>query len=243
MTDHLNNWCDPSALDDTAETREPEASTNCAKLLSAPEECVAPSECPEHVNAYVEGFVELRSMVIQLLSKIDCSKYPEHKEEYHLRQQFDNIALQILRYTNRNSNYLTHLNHEYSIVFNNTTDEMQLSMQQCIADLLCVFSSQGHSGTSAPYCARHFHEIANFKPISPLTGEDNEWMEIGENCYQNRRCSHVFKDETGTYDIYGKVFREPNGCCFNSSEGHVYIEFPYTPKTEYVDVPAAEDRE
>jgi len=54
----------------------------------------------------------------------------------------------------------------------------------------------------------------------------------------------VFKDADGrAYDIDGRVFREPNGCCYTSSDSRVYITFPYRPKTEYVDVPFPSERE
>lgn len=62
--------------------------------------------------------------------------------------------------------------------------------------------------------------------------------------HQNKRCSHVFKDKDGNaYDIDGKVFREPDGCCFTSKDSFVPVTFPYTPKTEYVDVPKDEPKE
>ena len=43
------------------------------------------------------------------------------------------------------------------------------------------------------------------------------------------------------YDISGRVFREPNGSCWTGSlnenmSSTVDVEFPYVPKTEYVDV-------
>ena len=56
---------------------------------------------------------------------------------------------------------------------------------------------------------------------------------------QNHRCSHVFKGPDGrAYDINGRIFCESNGCCYTSRDCRVYIEFPYTPKCEYVDVPS-----
>lgn len=66
-----------------------------------------------------------------------------------------------------------------------------------------------------------------FGPLSPLTGEDSEWNEIGEGRFQNRRSSRVFKDEDGrAYDIEGRVFRDGAGC-YTSRDSRVYVEFPY----------------
>jgi len=109
-----------------------------------------------------------------------------------------------------------------------------------VLELLKVFGKQGHSGSSAPFVVRYFEKLALFKPLGPLTGEDDEWGEgfCDEGTLQNKRCSHVFKDADGTaYDIEGKIFREPDGCCFTSKDSHTPVEFPYTPKSEYVDVP------
>ena len=70
------------------------------------------------------------------------------------------------------------------------------------------------------------------------------WRELmrktDEGRWQNIRCSHVFKDGDGrAYDSTGRIFREPNGCCYTSRDSRVYIEFPYTPKREYVEVATA----
>lgn len=106
-----------------------------------------------------------------------------------------------------------------------------------IMELLRVFADQGHSGSSAPYVANLFVKLALHEPLCPLTGDDTEWTDVGNNCWQNNRCSHVFKDADGrAYDIDGKIFREPSGACYTNYESRVYITFPYTPSREYIDV-------
>lgn len=117
-------------------------------------------------------------------------------------------------------------------------DEMQAMMNECLLQMVLVFSSQGHSGFSAAYATGALAKLLNFEPLGPLTGEDSEWIEVGDGVWQNNRCSHVFKDETGAYDINGKVFRTPNSGCYTGRDSRVYIEFPYTPVCEYVDVDA-----
>ena len=47
---------------------------------------------------------------------------------------------------------------------------------KAILDLIELFASQGHSGFSAPYVINAFSRLAMFKPLSSLTGEDDEWM-------------------------------------------------------------------
>lgn len=110
-------------------------------------------------------------------------------------------------------------------------------IQENVIELLRVFSEQGHSGSSAPYCIRMFEKLANFEPLVPLTGADDEWNEVSGGVWQNNRCSHVFKEADGrAYDMDGRIFRQPDGCCFTNRDSRVYITFPYTPTREYVDV-------
>jgi len=123
------------------------------------------------------------------------------------------------------------------------TDEMQGDICEHVLDLLRVFSDEGHSGSTAPYTVNMFKKLAMFEPLVPLTGENWEWSDVGNGVFQNKRCSRVFKQadrfDGQPYDLDGKVFREPNGSCYTSKDSMVPITFPYTPKTEYVDVEAA----
>jgi hypothetical protein len=114
--------------------------------------------------------------------------------------------------------------------------------------ILEVFSKQGHSGGSASVVIPMLNKMLLQEPLSPLTGEDGEWTDVAEmsneeTLYQNKRCSSVFKNDKGPYDINGKVFVEPNGSSYTSGDSFVDIEFPYTPKTEYVNVPFPEDED
>ncbi len=114
-----------------------------------------------------------------------------------------------------------------------------------VMKMIDVFADEGHSGFSAGMAISIFEKVARFEPLSPLTGEDDEWMKIGEQgggtLFQNVRCGHIFKDPNGAYDIDGKIFREPSGTCFTSSDSRVPVTFPYSPKREYVDVPGPSD--
>jgi hypothetical protein len=116
-------------------------------------------------------------------------------------------------------------------------DDMQELMCKQLLELLHLFGSHGHSGSSAPYALRLFERLAQFEPIAPLTGEDWEWCDTG-HCYQNKRASHVFKDYDGnTYDINGKVFWEwnvsedgsPIKSYYTGSGSRTPVTFPYTP--------------
>ena len=144
------------------------------------------------------------------------------------------------------SNLLSHARAEFQAAKwmddkGNYIDEMQAAICEHVLDLLRVFSDEGHSGTTAPYTVNMFKKLAMFEPLVPLTGEDWEWHEPSPGVFQNIRCSRVFKQADRfngqAYDIEGRVFREPTGACYTSAESRVPVTFPYTPKTEYVDVP------
>lgn len=117
-------------------------------------------------------------------------------------------------------------------------DKMNRLMHDNIIEMIEKFSEQGHSGFSASYAAGLLQKLMDFEPISDLTGADSEWNEVGTNQWQNRRCSHVFKDKDHAYDIDGKIFytKDDHSDTYTSSDSHVTITFPYRPKREYVKV-------
>ena len=135
-------------------------------------------------------------------------------------------------------NLLNHANRELPP---DGDDEMQTLMNQGLRELILVFSTHGHSGFSAAYARHSLDLLLQFKPLRPLTGEPSEWVEVSKGVMQNNRCGTVFKQsdrfDGQAYDIDGKVFREPGGACYTNSDSFVPVVFPYTPKTEYVDVP------
>lgn len=74
------------------------------------------------------------------------------------------------------------------------------------------------------------------KPLSPLTGADDEWNDVGGNAgepggtiFQNRRCSRVFKDPR-FHD--GKLAYD-----IDAPEPRAAITFPYWPEQDRVASP------
>lgn len=145
-----------------------------------------------------------------------------------------------LKWLTRNSNLVTYAEKELRLAGWYDKDAFYGDLvPKAILRMVREFADEGHSGMSANLCIALFKKVAAFEPLTPLTGADSEWNEIGEKRFQNRRCGHVFKDEDGrAYDSEGRVFRDPDGGCYTSRDSRVFIEFPYTPKTEYVDAPA-----
>lgn len=99
-----------------------------------------------------------------------------------------------------------------------------------------VFEKQGHSGMSAELISFIFKRLADWKPLTPLTGEDDEWNEgyvdhNGDTILQNKRCSAVFKNVTTGECKYldGKIFSDNGGkTWYTCRESQVPVEFPYT---------------
>jgi hypothetical protein len=98
-------------------------------------------------------------------------------------------------------------------------DGMQAVINKDILDIVKLFSEQGHSGFSASYALRLITRLLDWKPITPLTGEDDEWSEVpewdsGSKTQQNKRCSAVFRDNydnSTAHYIYGKAFSDNGG--------------------------------
>jgi hypothetical protein len=122
-------------------------------------------------------------------------------------------------------------------------DDMNGMMRKHLLHMVKEFSEEGHSGFSGNYALQCLKKLLNFKPLSPLTGEDDEWTEVtrmsGYPHFQNKRCGSVFKDgkDGEAYDIDGKVFwewyrdeepGEPFKSHYTSFESRVPVTFPYT---------------
>jgi hypothetical protein len=127
-------------------------------------------------------------------------------------------------------------------------EEMDVWMRNDVLKLLEVFTEQGHSGMSAPFAIAMFNRLASWKPLTPLTGADDEWNEVGDDTWQNRRDSEVFKKADGqAYWMNGIVWyrwvkdnpedinAEPYQSYFTNRESRVNITFPWTrpEKPEY----------
>lgn len=144
------------------------------------------------------------------------------------------LAWSILKHSDRGSNLQAHAERELLAKLPDDPEpsgfDMNAAMRRDVLDLIFVFATQGHSGFSATFALAYFAHLAKFEPLSPLTGADDEWNEVAPGTWQNKRCSHVFKQAgTGAYDLNGYVFEEPDGARFTGTGSSKPIAFPYTP--------------
>ena len=139
----------------------------------------------------------------------------------------------------------THAENELNIIgLTESEDEMNSSMRKHILHMVDEFSKEEHSGFSARYAISCLEKILKFEPLSPLTGDNSEWIEVSNGLYQNIRCCRVFKENGVARDNEGLVFYnivvgdngEQHKEYFTNSDSRVEITFPYVPKREYKEI-------
>jgi hypothetical protein len=83
--------------------------------------------------------------------------------------------------------------------------------------------------------------LNGYAPLTPLTGDDDEWMETTMHTdlgavLQNVRSTRVFKREDGTcFDVDAIVHRYPDGTLHNPPDDAFEVTFPYVPGMKVVD--------
>lgn len=138
------------------------------------------------------------------------------------------------------SNSVRHARIELELLEKQAEDPSDLKWQKMMTrDVLKVIeliSEQGHSGGSIGPFLNLVRKCALQENLTPLTGEDSEWTEVGPAMWQNKRYSAVFKDVEGrAYDIEGHVGVDPNGSMYTGGGKATlcYITFPYTKTRKY----------
>lgn len=171
------------------------------------EMCPCRDDCDEETETCEEGN-----------SCDTCMYRGSHTDDCLCCVDFSNYADEpLIKYAKNELNRITH-------------DEYQERINRDVLELIKVISRQGHSGFSVNCVLNCFNRLARFKPLSPLTDEDNEWEEVTSGEYQNKRCSSVFKDKDGkAFNIEGKVFSDDDGkTWFQNGQSRIEVTFPYT---------------
>lgn len=149
------------------------------------------------------------------------------------------------------NNYEKHFEEELAILQSTLTEGDELVIKDfipLIKQATDIFSKQGHSGSSAPFyanaLANAIKDVLLFRPLSPITGDDSEWVcdHMEEGMCQNKRLSSVFKKKGGqAYYLDAIVWSgEEEHDRFTGTVSGIssrqYVKFPFIPKTFYVDV-------
>jgi hypothetical protein len=74
---------------------------------------------------------------------------------------------------------------------------------KCVLDMVRHWDSYNHSGASHKKCLAIFNRVINFKPLTSLTDDPNEWQEVSSGKWQNIRMYSAFSMDGGKtyYDI------------------------------------------
>lgn len=158
------------------------------------------------------------------------------------------------------NNIRKHAQKELDILFDLEPDHLLIDFREEILNLCEKFGNSGQSGGSAPYTASLLSNIIKkiclFDVIAPIIGSDEEWVNVFEDTYQNKRCSALFKDGKNGFSYYidAIIKRDQNGNCWSgkawlSEEDYKsgdrkkmigkrgYVKsFPFEPKTFSIDV-------
>ena len=66
-----------------------------------------------------------------------------------------------------------------------------------ILELIKLFSSKDHSGGTAGITLSVFNQLVKFNNLSPLTNDKDEWMDVADNLWQNKRNGEAFSLDGG----------------------------------------------
>jgi hypothetical protein len=92
-------------------------------------------------------------------------------------------------------------------LYDNDSDYGGLIPEAVLA-LIRAHAAQGHSGGSHFETLAIFNRFVNFKTLTPITSNPDEWFKhdyqiAGHNCWQNTRQSSIFSEDGGKtwYDL------------------------------------------
>jgi hypothetical protein len=108
---------------------------------------------------------------------------------------------------------------------------MSDSDMEAVLQILDIFFDNWDSGGAVAVMIPVLNRLLCGAPLSPLTGDDDEWMDCSEytsstpgELFQNRRYTAVFKEKK-----HGGGYR-----CFDVNRGRTEtISFPYDPVPQF----------
>lgn len=105
----------------------------------------------------------------------------------------------------------------------------EISSEEKVMKLVKLFSKQEFDIGELGYVTSVVTKLIKQYPLSPLTGEDDEWERYSSTTFLNKRCMDVYKSGGKAYFTKGKLFSTDEGkSWFSTKESVVEIEsFPY----------------
>jgi len=115
------------------------------------------------------------------------------------------------------SNLVDHAKQELDILASKGEPDEELN--QIIVECVEKFAEYGHSGGSAGWAIPVLNDLLHFKNLSPLTDNQDEWMEVldggllyrGYTVWQSRRNPEAFSHDGGlTYYLLSNGSSDQN---------------------------------
>ena len=77
-------------------------------------------------------------------------------------------------------------------------------------DVIQAFADMGHSGGSRSVAIPVINTLLQFKPLTPLTNDPDEWTRVGDRFWQSQRDSEAFSYDNGiTYYLLSERDIDP----------------------------------
>lgn len=105
--------------------------------------------------------------------------------------------------TKDESNLVRHAREELErITENDEYDEYDKWWINGMLRVVQAFADMEHSGASASSAISQLNALLRFKPLTPITNDPKEWVEVDDGLWQNRRDSEAFSKDGGlTYRL------------------------------------------
>lgn len=97
-----------------------------------------------------------------------------------------------------------HARQELDLAMGDQDDEdgMNALIKKQVLELMAVFVTQGHSGSTAPAVSGLFIQLANYGNLTPVEDNEDDWQDAQDitgdpsmkGLLQHKRCGNIFKD-------------------------------------------------
>lgn len=154
----------------------------------------------------------LESYLIRMEDKINrLENLSSHKDVDNVGESIEDtlkdlagyaiLAIIQERYSNRGKGLTDYAKKELNLMLEKTdpNDEedyrIQKAFNDSVLEVIETFSKQGHSGLSAQLAIDYVDRLLHFRPLTKLKYTEDEWTEVSDGIYQNKRASNVFRDK------------------------------------------------